>query len=100
MRTISYNRDGIFKESMGARNQGGIGLSYRPARLADFIPWDRFLGFITFKNTGSQTPLCIPLKNKDSEESFYVKGTEIRARVRLRPIYSTFEPVWWIQHFE
>ncbi len=40
---------GIFKESMGARNRGGIGLSYRPARLhrlADFIPWNRFLGSI------------------------------------------------------
>jgi hypothetical protein len=28
---------GIFKESMGARNRGGIGLSYRPARL--YIGW-------------------------------------------------------------
>ena len=37
-------RAGIFKQSMGARNQGGIGLSYRPARLhrmAEFIPWNR-----------------------------------------------------------
>jgi hypothetical protein len=43
------NRAGIFKESMGARNRGGIGLSYRPAglhRLAEFIPWNRFLGSI------------------------------------------------------
>ncbi len=40
---------GIFKKSMGARNRGGIGLSYRPARLhrqAEFIPWNRFLGSI------------------------------------------------------
>jgi hypothetical protein len=40
---------GIFKQSMGARNQVGIGLSYRPARLhrlAEFIPWNRFLGSI------------------------------------------------------
>jgi hypothetical protein len=40
---------GIFKESMGARNRGGIGLSYRPARLhrlALFIPWNRLLGSI------------------------------------------------------
>ncbi len=32
---------------MGARNQAGRGLSYRPARLhrlAEFIPWDRFRG--------------------------------------------------------
>jgi hypothetical protein len=36
---------------MGARNRGGIGLSYRPARLhmlAGFIPWYRFLGSINF----------------------------------------------------
>ncbi len=35
------SRAGIFKQSMGARNRGGIGLSYRPARLhrlAEFIP--------------------------------------------------------------
>jgi hypothetical protein len=34
---------------MGARNRGGIGLSYRPARLhrlAELIPWNRFLGSI------------------------------------------------------
>jgi len=43
------DRAGIFKESMGARHRGGIGLSYRPARLrrlAEFIPWNRFLGSI------------------------------------------------------
>ncbi len=37
----------LFKESMVARDRGGIGLSYRPARLhrlAEFIPWNRFLG--------------------------------------------------------
>jgi hypothetical protein len=40
-------RAGIFKEAMGARNRGGRGLSYRPARLhrlAEFIPWNRFRG--------------------------------------------------------
>jgi hypothetical protein len=34
-------RDGILKQSIGYRNQVGIGLSYRPARLprlAEFIP--------------------------------------------------------------
>jgi hypothetical protein len=42
-------RAGIFKKSMGARHRGGIGLSYRPARLhslAEFISWNRFLGSI------------------------------------------------------
>jgi hypothetical protein len=35
---------GFFKQSMGARNRVGIGLSYRPDRLAELIPWNRFLG--------------------------------------------------------
>ncbi len=39
-------RAGIFKQSMGARHRVGIGLSYRPARLAELIPWNRFLGSI------------------------------------------------------
>jgi hypothetical protein len=40
---------GIFKQSMGARNRFGIGLSYRPDRLhrlAELIPWSRFLGSV------------------------------------------------------
>ena len=40
---------GIFKQSMGARNRVGIGLSYRPAKLhslAELVPWNRFLGFL------------------------------------------------------
>jgi hypothetical protein len=38
---------GILEHSMEARNRVGIGLSYRPARLhrlAESIPWNRFLG--------------------------------------------------------
>ena len=51
---LSYRpaRAGIIKQSMGARNRVGIGLSYRPARLhrlAEFIPWNRFLGSIRLK---------------------------------------------------
>ncbi len=41
------NCAGIFKQSTGARNRVGIGLSYRPVRihrLAELIPWNRFLG--------------------------------------------------------
>jgi hypothetical protein len=42
---LSYRpaRAGIFKRSMGAKNRVGIVLSYRPARLhrlAEFIPWN------------------------------------------------------------
>jgi hypothetical protein len=42
-------RAGIFKKSMEARHRVGIGLSYRPARLyrlAELVPWNRFLGSI------------------------------------------------------
>jgi hypothetical protein len=37
----------IFKQFVGSRNPVGIVLSYRPARLhrlAELIPWNRFLG--------------------------------------------------------
>ena len=47
VRRLLHYRAGIFKESVGTRNKGGIGLSYRPARLhrlAESIPWNRFLG--------------------------------------------------------
>jgi hypothetical protein len=43
----TFIRAGIFKKSMGARHRVGIGLSYRPARLhrlAELMPWNRFLG--------------------------------------------------------
>ncbi len=52
-------RAGIFKESMGTRNRGGIGLPYRPARLhrlAEFIPWNRFLGSINVLKI--RAPVC------------------------------------------
>ncbi len=41
---------------MGPRNRVGIGLSYRPTMLrwlVELIPWNRFLGSIKFKNSGS-----------------------------------------------
>ncbi len=41
----SLIRAGIFKQSMGARNRVGIGLSYRPARLHRLVGWrNKFLG--------------------------------------------------------
>jgi hypothetical protein len=43
---------------MGTRHRGGIGFSYRPARLhrlAEFIPWHQFRGLINiFISTGSE----------------------------------------------
>jgi hypothetical protein len=50
------HRAGIFKQSMGARNRVGIGLSYRPTRLhrlAKFILGIDSWAPLTFKNTGS-----------------------------------------------
>jgi hypothetical protein len=46
---------GIFKQSMGARNRVGIGLSYWPARLhslAELVPWNRFLGSLKMWKCG------------------------------------------------
>jgi hypothetical protein len=48
-------RAGIFKKSMGARHRGGIGFSYRPARLhrlAKSIPRNRCLGSINVYKYG------------------------------------------------
>jgi len=48
--STSASNAGIFKQSVGARNRVGKVLSHRPARLhrlAKFIPWNRFLGYIT-----------------------------------------------------
>ncbi len=47
-----------FLNNLWARNRVGIGLSYRPTRLhrlAEFIPWNRFLDsmFSTLKNIGT-----------------------------------------------
>jgi hypothetical protein len=46
---------GIFKQSMGARNRVGIGLSYRPPRLhrlVELIPWNRLLVSLIVLNFG------------------------------------------------
>ncbi len=46
---------GICKQSMGARNREGIGLSYRTARLysqPELVPWNRFLGSLKVKKFG------------------------------------------------
>ncbi len=43
----SASSAGTFKQSMGARNRVGIGLSYWPARLhslAELVLWNRLLG--------------------------------------------------------
>jgi hypothetical protein len=41
---------------MGARNRVGVGLSYRPAarlhRLAELIPWNRFLASLKVEQFG------------------------------------------------
>jgi hypothetical protein len=52
----------FLKSLWGARNRRGIGLSYRPARLhrlAEFIPWNRFLGSINVLKYGLWTQLAL-----------------------------------------
>jgi hypothetical protein len=70
----SGTRAWIFKKSMGARNRGGIGLSYRPARLhrlAEFIPWNRFLGSINVLKIRAQYE-----ENIEGENNGYIVFTE------------------------
>ncbi len=60
--TENMTSGGIFKQSMGARNRVGLGLSYRPARLqrpAEMVPWNRFLGSLKVKKFGSDLNLII-----------------------------------------
>jgi hypothetical protein len=49
------NCAGIFIQFVGAGNRVGIGLSYWPVRLhrlAEMIPWYRFLAFFEEKKSG------------------------------------------------
>jgi hypothetical protein len=50
------NCAGILEQSMGARNRVGLGLSYRPARIPESIPWNPFLGSLKIKNSVSVFP--------------------------------------------
>jgi hypothetical protein len=55
LHVAGLHRAGIFKKSMGARHRGGIGFSYRPARLhrlAEFIPWNQCRGPINIYKYG------------------------------------------------
>jgi hypothetical protein len=46
----------FFKQTLGARNRVGIGLSYLPARLhtslVELVPWNRFLGSLKVSKFG------------------------------------------------
>ncbi len=86
---------GIFRQSMGARNWVGIGLSYRPDRLhslAELVPWNRFLGSLKVKKFGLCTRLCsstLPLlwSSWAEAEFLVVIGTKV-LRVFLLAIQS------------
>jgi hypothetical protein len=54
---------GIFKQSIGARNRVGIGLSHRPdrlQRLAELVPLNRFLGSIKVEKFGLRSYTHLP----------------------------------------
>jgi hypothetical protein len=56
----------IFNQSMGARNREGIGLSYRAAklhRLAELIPWNRFLGSLKIEKFRLSPHIILPSAN-------------------------------------
>ncbi len=62
---------------MGARNRGGIGLSYRPARLqrpAEFIPWNQFRGPINIWKYGLWHGVVSPLRNVCTRDTYYKTG--------------------------
>ncbi len=53
----------FFEQSIVARNRVGIGFSYWPARLQRLpIPWNRFLGSIKVKYTGTVYSLSLPVQ--------------------------------------
>ncbi len=82
---------------MGARNQGGIGLSYRPARLhrlAESIPWNRFLGSINVlkiraqyeENIEGENNGYVVFKNEISMEIRWCGGFTPRAPLPPFPV--------------
>ncbi len=78
---------GIFKQYMGARNQVGIGLSYQPARLhslVELVPWNRFLGFLKFKNSGSGRPRSTPHRTMIESPAFGINHFIYRSSGPLR----------------
>ncbi len=67
---------GILEKPMKARNEVGIGLSYRPARLqyiglAESIPWNQFLGLQSLKIPALNSPCLV----KYSLRIFYLYPT-------------------------
>ncbi len=78
---------GIFKQSMGARNRVGIGLSYRPVRLhmlAELIPWNRFLGLLKVQKFGLRLV---------SEEELKSDYREYQYNLNLRFSYGSYQGV-------
>ncbi len=60
---------GIFKQSMGAGNRAGAGLSYWPTRLhrlAELIPWNRFRGLLKSLKIGIDSFLQVQVSNGDA----------------------------------
>jgi hypothetical protein len=70
------SRAGIFKKSMGARHREGIGLSYRPAilhRMAELMPWNRFLGLINVLKCGLCMDVqCVPISTASSLQGVFL----------------------------
>ncbi len=93
---------GIFKQSMGARNRVGIGLSYRLARLhrlVVLIPWNRFLGSLKFKNTGSVVYNAVDMKTvprrkirliESNKKCLYLK--KLTCKRTLRKVFICLKP--------
>ncbi len=77
---------GIFKQSMGARNQVWIGLSYplaRIYRLAELIPWNRFHGSLKVLNSGSSAFRERIVSEISQNTSFLLLTLDLRASFML-----------------
>ncbi len=60
---LLFTSVGIFKQSMGARNRVGTGLSYRPARLHSLAEFGSLKSILGLPKSLKLRPLCLyPLK--------------------------------------
>jgi hypothetical protein len=79
MKIILINRAGIFKESMGAKNRGGIGLSYRPARAGIF---KQSMGARNRVGKGVIVPACQATKAGGIYSLESIPGLHKRLKIR------------------
>ncbi len=86
-------RAGIFKQSMGARNRVGIGLSYRPARLRRLEGIDSWAPQ-TFKNTGSAVTCQLSPAQRERWNCWSQYAPLLNNRKILNPLLNRNKGYW------